>query len=221
MQVPLPQAGQTVPRSAADVRAMAVAIQANLVQLKVAESKRQGSSSTAHDVAVRPPGVVRRFRETLIDRGLVAEYSDQALHLRLHEVWGQYCLMGWLFSVASGKRPAGFSTLADDAQMHCETALAVKHAEVHACLWRMRFEQVGRQDGLSIDSARSHTERELIERIPARAFGKAIAECTDDELLLAGCEHAGMLAVVRWVMDRDRAWGEPGIMDVGEQPFQP
>ncbi|MCH8241421.1 MAG: hypothetical protein IH897_02280 [Planctomycetes bacterium] len=42
---------------------------------------------------------------------------------------------------------------------------------------------------------------------------------SDDELVLAACEHAGMLATLRWIMDPRREWGEAGIMDVGERPF--
>ena len=62
-------------------------------------------------------------------------------------------------------------------------------------------------------------QRELAKRIPAEAFGTPVAQCPDDELVLAACEHAGMLATLRWIMDPRREWGEAGIMDVDDRPF--
>ncbi|MCH8241464.1 MAG: hypothetical protein IH897_02500 [Planctomycetes bacterium] len=52
-------------------------------------------------------------------------------------------------------------------------------------------------------------------------LGKKLADCTDDELLVGACEHAGMLATIRWVLDNQLAWGARGIMEVDDQRFRP
>ena len=118
---------------------MGAAVQANLVTLKVAESRRHGQASTSCDMDVPPPGVVARFRETLVDPNRLAQYDDVELHLRLHEVWGQFCVIRWLFG--GHTNPADVS---DGAEMRCETVIEAKTAEVHALLWRLRFEQRAR-----------------------------------------------------------------------------
>ena len=59
----------------------------------------------------------------------------------------------------------------------------------------------------------------MAETIPAAAFGAPAEDATDEALVLASCEFAGMLETLRWIMDRRRTWGEPGIMEVGDRPF--
>lgn len=83
---------------------MAIAVQANLVTLVVAESKRQGKKPHQHEIKTAAPGAVKHFRETLIEPAAIAGYSDVELHLRLREIWGQFCLMGWLFSLNDPSR---------------------------------------------------------------------------------------------------------------------
>jgi hypothetical protein len=194
-------------------------VQANVVQLKTADARHRGIPSSAHDIRVVAPGAVRHFREALIDHHVLARYSPQEAHLRLREVWGQFCLFCWLYSVPNTNRDARLADVPLDAEMHCETALAGKEAEVHALLWRIRFEQRLRQDR-DFQSLPSYADDEVLaRRIPAKAMEKPMAIASDEELLLAACEHAGMLAAVRWLLDRRRRWGEPGIMDVGDRPF--
>src|SRR5262247_4111346 len=86
-------------RTPQEAWAMGVAVQANLMTLVVADAKRRGIKPEQHDIIVRAPGAVKHFRETLIDPKTIAGYSDAELHLRLREIWGQFCLMGWLFSI--------------------------------------------------------------------------------------------------------------------------
>lgn len=197
---------------------MAVAVQANLVQLKIAECKRLGTPTSQHAIDVQSPGAVRRFRETLVDLEFLKTAPATHIHLRLRESWGQFCFMRWAFS-AESKGSYDFSVPCAQSELRCPAVLESKHAELHALLWRIRFEQ--RMRGVPGDSDRepSEEDRSLAKRIPAEAFGTPVAQCPDDELVLSACEHAGMLAALRWIMDSRREWGEAGIMDVGERPF--
>ena len=210
----------TLIRSADDVRAMAIAIQANLVQLKVADANRQGIAPTGHEIPVKPPGAVREYRETLIERAALKRYSNLEMALRLHEVWGQFCLMQWLFRQDPAAGAGDFAALAPDTHPRCGAVLGVKQAELEAFLWRLRFEQRLRREPDIVRSPRYSADLAAATRIPLRLLGNELADCTDDELLVGACEHAGMLATIRWVLDNQLAWGAPGIMEVGDQPFQ-
>ena len=206
-------------RPAQDVLAMAIAVQANLVCLKVADAKRRGLASDEHEIKVPAPGPVTRYRETLIDPKVTAGYLNLELHLRLHEVWGQFCLMQWLFSVHDSHGDVNLAHLPADAQMQCDGALEVKHTALHAFLWRIRFEDRRRNDPDYLSTSRFKSDAEFAATIPANAFSKPIDDCSDEEVLLAGCQYAGLLGAIRWVMDGRRAWAEPGIMDVDNRPF--
>ncbi len=228
---------------------MAIAVQANLVTLVVAESKRQGKKPNQHEIKTAAPGAVKHFRETLIEPAVIAAYSDAELHLRLREIWGQFCLMGWLFSlndpsrVGHAHQPASnaaepgragsapretpqtsdqsvtFAGLPDAAEMHCGTALEIKDAEIRGFLWKMLFEQRRRLDPAYEKSLAFAKEMELASQIPAQGFGKPIEKLTGEQLLYLSCEYAGMLAAIRWVSDPKLPWAAPGIMEVGESPF--
>lgn len=208
-------------RNPAEVRAMAVAVQANLVQLLVAESKRCGRRPIDHDIKVFSPGHVKHCRETLIDQKTIAGYSDLELHLRLREIWGRFCLMRWLFSLTESDTPVSFAGLPDDMEMHCETALQIKCAEVRAFLWKMLFEQRRRTDPDYVRSPLFSEDASVAKRIPAAGFGKPIEQLTDEELLYTSCEHAGMLAAVRWVLDKRLAWNAPDIMQADRPEVAP
>ena len=212
---------------------MAIAVQANLVTLVVAESKRLGKKPDQHDIKIAAPGAVKHFRETLIESKTIAAYSDVELHLRLREIWGQFCLMGWLFSLNEPGRvgPAHhsspnesehtvtFAGLPDTAEMHCGTALEIKDAEIRGFLWKMLFEQRRRLGPAYEKSPAFAKEMELASQIPAKGFGKPIEKLTGEQLLYLSCEYAGMLAAIRWVSDPKLPWAAPGIMEVGESPF--
>ena len=218
VELPVHDDHREVSRPIDDVRAMAVAVQANLLQLKIAECKRFATPASQHAIDVQSPGAVRRFRETLIDLEFLKTAPATHIHFRLREIWGQYCLMRWAFSMDT-KKSADFSTLSPESEVRCRTVLEAKHAELHALLWALRFEQRLRSAPSAPNSELSEEDRELAKRIPVEAFGTPVAQCPDDELVLAACEHAGMLAALRWIMDARREWGEAGIMDVGERPF--
>lgn len=206
-------------RSAEEVRAMGVAVQANLVQLKVADAKRRGLPPSSHAIAVPAPGFVKHFRETLIPHELIASYPDLHVHLRLREVWGQYCLMLWLFELKGSAERSNLAAAPAGSEMRCGTSLDVKHDEVHALLWRLRFEQRRRGDSDYAETAEFKRDVGYAERIPSEVMGKKAADCSVEELLNGACEYAGMLAALRWTMDDRRMWGEAGIMDVDVKPF--
>ena len=79
---------QPDPRSRHDVIAMTRVSQANVVQRRTAESRRQGLDPKRHLITVPSPGPVLSRRDALIDRARIKRYDDAQLHLRLHEVWG-------------------------------------------------------------------------------------------------------------------------------------
>lgn len=204
-------------RSVRDVRDMAVAVQANLVQLKVADARRQGIAPIDHAIVVASPGPVRRFRETLIDRDVIRRYSETELPLRLHEVWGRFCLFRWLFSLDVPDQTRIAASIPEDAAMRCEAVLEAKAAETQAVLWRIRHEQQRRAPSGAIlfDDAKN-----MARTIPATLFGKPLETCTDQEVILGACEHAGMLGALRWVLDARLAWDDPDAMDAGDHPFR-
>ena len=219
MELPVQQEPSSLWRTADEVRVMAVVVQANLVHLKTLDARRRGISSQDHEIRVPSPGAVLRQREHLLDRERVAAYSDIALRLRLHEFWGRYCLLKWYFAVAGPLQFDDLSRASADSPTRCPTEVDAKSAEVHAMLWRLRFEQRRRSDLPYRDAPTFARDLELAQRIPLRPFGKDVDRCTDEELLLSACEHAGMLAVLRWTMDRTTDWNAPGIMEVADQPF--
>jgi len=209
----------TFARNPADIRAVARAVQANVFQLKVSEARRKGLSPADHALRVPSPGSVTRFREILIERDMLGTYSDFELRLRLHETWGRFCLLHWYFHLTMPDGPADLANLPRDTPGRCAAELDIKHAEIHAFLWRLRFEQSRRHDPEFTAQPRFKSDNVVALRIPVAPFGKTVEDCADEELLLAACEHAGMLATLRWIMDATREWSAPGIMDVAERPF--
>lgn len=198
---------------------MARVVQANLVFLRTVDARRRGIRPEAHEIRVPPPGAVRRFRECLLERKRVTAYSDFAVRLRLHEIWGQYCLMSWLLAGEGEALARDLSRVPDSIPSRCVPEIEIKTAEVHAMLWRLRFEQRRRTDTTFRDSPEFDRLQTLARRIPLTPFGKSVDACTDDDFLLSACEHAGMLAVLRWAADRTRDWGDPALMNVADEPF--
>ena len=199
-------------RLPAEVAAMAVAVQANLVQLKVAQTKRAGLASEAHEIEVPSPGGVTRYRETLILREVIADYDDTAVLLRVHEVWGQFCLLCWYFYVSDPQKPPDFKQLPVGQTLHCPTAMLAKTQEIEKSLWRLRFEQRLRSDPDFRNDPEFEEAYRAAQEIPAMVMGENVPTCSRENLLLGTCEFAGMLAAARWVGDRRWQWGQVGIM---------
>lgn len=204
-----------------EVRQMAVAIQANLVQLKIAQSRRRGAASNRHEIAVVSPGKVTHFRETLIERSVIKSYSDGQLQLRLHEVWGQFCLMQWLFHQGDADQPSNFGSLLSDShvEMRCGSVLSAKYDEIHALLWRLQFEQRMRHETGFAELDSFENDKALAAKIPALVFGEPVSDAAHEDLLLCACQHAGMLAAISWVLQPKTTWGDPTLMEVAEKPF--
>lgn len=191
---------------------MAVAIQANLVQLIVADARRQNIPTADHPLQVSPPGTVTAYREHLIDRHVIQAYSEDEVKIRLREVFGQYCLMNWAFHLPGPDWD--FSTLPPKAELRCGSVLRVKVEELNALLWKLRFEQSRRADESFESSPEFPNLLRIAERIPANVNGKPARLSQLDALLAASIEYAGMLHAVRWLAEPARTWNEPGIMDV-------
>lgn len=203
-------------RKAEAIRALGKVVQANLVQLRV-EAQRRGSGKELDDLKVASPGGVTEFREALIDRHVVREYADAEVQMRLREQWGVYCALSWL--VRADAAAHDFGGALPDADMHCLASVETKIAEVHAMMWRLRHELRLRQDPEFRDSAASRRDTLLAARIPLVVQGKSPEKANEAELFAAACEHAGMLAALRWSVRPTRRWGDGELMNVAENPF--
>lgn len=199
---------------------MAVGVQANLYALKVAASRLEGVDPSGHAISVASPGAVKRFRETLIEPAHLKAYSEAEVQLRLREIWGQFCLFGWaLDRPVDPESVPNFAQLEEPALGHCETTTQAKHDELHAVLWKLRYVQRRRTDEEYASSPGARRDALLASRIRARVFDSRIEDLTDEQLLLAACEHAGMLKAIRWIMDGSLDWRREDLMVVGEKPF--
>ena len=220
LELPVHQTNQPLTRMAEDVRAMSVAAQANLVQLRVFVARRIGTGHLAFDHPVRSPGAVRSYRDALIDRDALKAYTPEQVLLCTHEVWGQHCLFQWVLDADSeSASDADAASRSEPPELRCDAVLAVNLAEISGLFWRVRFEQRCRAQADHAKSAWYTEGRALAETIPAVACSKPVAEASDDEMLCTACEFVGMLSALRWIMDRRRDWGEPGIGEVGDRPF--
>jgi hypothetical protein len=202
------------PRSHTTIREMAVAVQANVVQLKVAATRR----TSTDDLSIRtpPPGAVRAFRETLIEPHTLSSYDDGMVAARLREVWGQFCLFCWFFQAEDPHTPPAFAGLPDDHEVRCPSVTAVKIMELERSLWRLRFEQRMRSDPRLPNEEGYDEQYRAAMEIPVSVMGLSIQVADDSALFSASCEFAGMLAAARWIGDQRWSWGQPGIMDLPE-----
>ncbi len=207
---------QPTPRSRADVAGMAIVTQANVALLRTAEARRRGNPVSEHEIQTPSPGPVTEFRESLIYFRTIRSRSTPEVHLRLHEAWGQHCVFCWMFRGADPQNPPHFASLSSEHEFKCGSAVALKSAEVEAVLWCMRLEQRLRHEVGFRQTVESQYTRAIADRIPATAFGTPMADCDDHALLVASCEHAGMLAAVRWIGDARWTWGQDGIMEIDE-----
>ncbi len=202
------------PRSRDDIAAMAVAVQANVAALKVAWSKRLGIPSEQHAIQTPPPGAVRRYRETLIDRHVVAAYGDEELALRLRQVWGEFGVLCWVFGFGDPHHPPDFSNLSGDRAMHCPVHMQTKLEDVQKGLWRLRWEQRFRLEPAARQEPGFQREYEEAMATPMNVYGQSVRVCGNQELLLCACEYAGMLAALRWAIDDRWEWEGKGIMEL-------
>lgn len=243
MELPVHDPNARPTRSAAEVRALAIVVQANLVQLKTAALRRPALHGAIRGIDVVSPGAVTRMRSALIPPEFLKTSTDAELVLRLHEAWGQYCLMCWAHETGTREPILNFGLLSADTELHCDAALRAKEAEVHALLWRLRHEQElramsagpnetsgreipsgreerdGREERIQRDDPQAERKDSLARRIPAEALGTPVTEAGDAEVLFAACQHAGMLAVLRWLLHPEKAWGDPALRQVEDWPF--
>lgn len=201
-------------RGASEASGMAVAVQANVAQLRIAQSKRAGAGAPAHDIGTPSPGAVKQFRETLIDWKIIKAYTNEELALRLHEVWGQFCIFCWLFGNSDPHDPPRFAVRAGGGTIRGATEIFDKSSEIERGLWRMRHEQRLRTDAEAMRDAQFAKEAEAALDIPVMVYGQNVRVCGNEDLVRASCEFAGMLAASRWAGDDHLAWGQEGIMDV-------
>ncbi|MCK6482661.1 MAG: hypothetical protein L6R00_00815 [Phycisphaerae bacterium] len=205
------------PRRPQEAAAMAVAVQANLVTLKVAWARRSGGQAAEHDIRTPSPGAVTRFREALVDRHVIQAYSELELVLRTRQVWGQFALFCWAFGGEDPHRPPDFARLPEIPEYRCPMAMIRKEEEIVRGLWRLKLEQRARLEPDSANDGEFVNElTQAAASVPMRVYGNDVRESPAADLIQCACEHAGMLAAVRWLLDDRRVWDEPGLMDVGQ-----
>lgn len=195
---------------------MAIVARANVVQLRTAEARTKGIEPRAHDITIRSPGAVSAFRDALISHRAIRSYSPDEIHIRLHEVWGHHCAFCWALSIDDPMHPRDLPFSETDFEPRCASSLALKHDELLWKLWRLRFEHRVRGEAGFVGSPDHKQFKELAGAIPVDVFTKPVDSCDDHALLIAGCEYAGMLAVIRWISDGRMMWGSPDLMEVDE-----
>lgn len=269
-------------RQAEELREQGVIVQENLARLRDEEAARLGVPPTKHDITVAHPARWDANHPALISVESIRGYTAAELRLRLHEIWGRYCLLRWLWERHEKPIDTDLADVPWDAQPRCDAVLDAKHVELHALFWKIHFEQrrrmaqaarhgdidhIGQADlrpesdlrgapahrgefdpldvpvrhredtansspaprtqtgesdaKVSDDRSDSAAARdaEFAAMIPATANGKPVERATDAELLIAACEHAGMLAALRWAMDSRRRWDDSALMEVEDGPF--
>lgn len=202
-----------------DVRAMACAMQAELVQLRTTAARRDPSREDMKGINVVSPGAIKACRDVLTPHDELRAMSDEALLVRLHFMWGAYCLMCWAHETGFAEPGINFALLPPDVPLRCDSAMRAKEAEVHALTWKLSFELRRRRDA----SLRDDPQRELLEglarRIPDDVFSFNGSTVGDAQLLLAECQHRGMLAALRWLLRPQVAWGDAALTFVADLPF--
>lgn len=202
------------PRRRDDAAAMAVAVQANLVTLKVAAARRVNQPTDSHSIQTESPGAVHRFREALLDRHAVAAYSDQEMLLRTRQVWGEFAVLCWAFQCNDPHHPPAFAALPSGLGLRCPMELLKKMEVVSNALWRMRHEQRVRFDADARARPDFQRDYEKAAAMPVRVYDVDVRLASPSDLIQCACEHAGMLGAIRWLADDRRTWGEPGIMEL-------
>lgn len=211
---PLPVLSALSPRDIDAIAAAAHAVQANVAALKTAWCKRANQHPEAHDIATPSPGPVRKARHILIPWQTLRGYTDTEALLRLRQVWGEFCALCWIFPHVDPQCPISFDPLPPAQSLRCLNDVYRKLEEVQTRLWRLRHEQQYRLDPNALRDPDFCATHSRATSINVTVFGKHVSLCSDSELFAATCEHAGMLAALRWITDDRWDWEAPGIMDL-------
>lgn len=201
------------PRRIGEWRDMALVTQANLVSLRVQQSRR-GAGHVRHDIRTPAPGAVRRMREHLLDRHMVAVMPDHDLALRCRQVWGEFSAFCWLFHGDDPNRPPAFTEVGEE-QARCAMEVAVQFEHCRQTLWRVRFEQQLRFVAAFRLRPDFHDLKTAASRISVDVYGAPAHSAAAEALVLYGCETSGVMSSLRWAMDDRWGWEQKGISDVG------
>lgn len=202
------------PRSMDAIAAAALASQANVVTLRVALERKQSIAAELTDIRTPAPGAVTHSREMLLDREVVRGYSPEEAMMRLRQVWGEFCALCWLFPFCDPQKPIDFHELSPAQTTRCCADVMTKLEQVQRILWRIRLEMRIRFDKEARRDPAFQREFEEAQMERATIYGHDVRMCDDQSLFAGACEHAGMLAALRWASDDRWAWEGPGIMDV-------
>ena len=185
-----------------------------MVTLRVAWERRSAHHDIELDIRTPSPGPVRSMREALLDRETVKSYEPAEILLRLRQVWGEFCALSWLFPGVDPQNPINFSDLPPGQAIHCHTHTLTKLDEIQKNIWRIRHEQRRRGDSEARKDPAFQKAHEFALAFSLRIYGVDVLKCSNEALFCAACEHAGMLAALRWATDRRWGWEAPGIMEL-------
>jgi hypothetical protein len=208
------QLSALAPRSLDHIAAAAHVVQANVVTLKVAWDRQPARHDIELDIRTPAPGPVRSMREALLDRDVVKSYEPGEILLRLRQVWGEFCALVWLFPGVDPQKPINFRNLPPSQAIWCHTHTLAKLDEIQRNIWRIRHEQRRRGDPEAGRDPAFQKTHEAALAFSLRIYGVDVLKCSNEALFCAACEHAGMLAALRWATDQRWAWEAPGIMEL-------
>ena len=211
----LPQSLSAVAsRSMEDIAAAALAVQANVVTLRVAFGRKTDRPDFLSDIRTPPPGGVASRREMLLDLETVKSYSPDEVLMRLRQVWGEFCALCWMFPFVDPQAPMDFHQLSPAQTIRCPNDVQKKMDEVQRHLWRIQLELRQRNDPTARADPAFQKDFQAAQMMPVRVFNQDVRFASIERLFTAACEYAGMLAAFRWVSDARWSWEAPGIMDV-------
>lgn len=197
-----------------EIAEAALAVQANVVTLRVAFGRKTGREDMLSDIRTPAPGCVSAHREILLNPGTVKDYSPDEVMMRLRQVWGEFCALCWMFPFEDPQSPMDFHRLSPAQSIRCPNDVQKKLDEVQRHLWRMQLETRYRHDTAARSDRSFMDEYQTAQMKPFRVFDQDVRFASHETLFTAACEYAGMLAAFRWVSDARWKWEAPGIMDI-------
>ena len=209
---PLVQINALRQRDRAGLAVAARAVQANVFALRTALDRHLPGA--AAPIRTPSPGSIRQGRDLLIDWRILRDYAAEECALRLRQVWGEFTALCWLFHHGDPHNPPDFIALPADHPLRCPGHVQDKIQEVQTGLWRLTHERRIRSDEAFRADPSFKAEHDFALAHPVKVSGRALPQVDDADLLACACEHAGMLAALRWAIDDHWAWECPGIMDV-------
>jgi len=207
------------PRNPQPILEMGRTVQSTLAQILNVLLERGCTPDFESLPVLTKPRTADAAQHVLSSANSIRELSDAELWFKAHETWGRFCLFLWYFHRTSSCEAWDLGPAPALGETRCAASLAAKQTEIHAILWKLRFEKQLRQDSGFRASRDFLRLSSVASRIPVVLRHTTLEACSCDELLAGECEFAGMLATVRWILDSRRNWADADLSDVAIEPF--